>query len=149
MELKKELKSLLVDYYYLRFCDFDENPKVEDIERGIKLFNNNDCEVIVAIGGGSVLDIAKLINIYHFISNSLIDCIKSGENGKTVVPFVAIPTTFCSGSEAIHFAVVYIDNKKYSIADKLLLPNLVLLIPTFTYSASSYLTEVTEMDAFA
>lgn len=146
---KERVESLLADYNYLRFCDFDENPKVEDVERGIKLFNDNDCEVIIAIGGGSVLDMAKLINIYHSTSNSLIDCIKSGEKGKTVVPFVAIPTTSGSGSEATHFAVVYIDKKKYSVADKLLLPNLVLLNPTFSYSASPYLTAVTGLDAFA
>ncbi len=93
---------------------------------------------------------AKLINIGQANKGRLHEIILNPDIiNKPGKKLIAIPTTSGSGSEATHFAVVYIDNKKYSIEDKLLLPNLVLLIPAFTYSASSYLTAVSGMDAIA
>jgi alcohol dehydrogenase class IV len=144
-----KLAPILKPYKHYRFFDFEENPKVEDVERGIELFNCNKCDLIIAVGGGSVIDMAKLVNIYHSKKGDISQYILSAETEGKVVPFVALPTTSGTGSEATHFAVVYVQKKKYSVANKLLLPDLVLIEPSFTYSASPYLTAVTGLDAFA
>ena len=47
------------------FCDFSENPKEEDVLNGIKLVNNLHPDLIIGIGGGSVLDMSKLIRFYY------------------------------------------------------------------------------------
>ena len=143
------LNSVLRKYNYIRFFDFEENPKIEDVERGIDLFNQNNCDLTIAVGGGSVIDMAKLINIFHSNTGELSLSIISGEVEGKVVPFIAIPTTSGTGSESTHFAVVYVDKKKYSVAHNLILPNIVLINPFFTFSASSYLTAITGLDAFA
>ena len=63
---------------------------------------------------------------------------------------IAIPTTSGSGSEATHFAVVFINSKKYSLAHTdYLLPDLVFLLPFLTYNLSGYQTAVSGIDAFS
>jgi len=144
-----KLEPILSPYNYCRFFNFEENPKVEDVERGIELFSSNRCDLIIAVGGGSVIDMAKLVNIFHSKKGDISPYILSSETKGNVLPFVALPTTSGTGSEATHFAVVYVQKKKYSVASCLLLPNIVLIDPSFTYSGSPYLTAVTGLDAFA
>ncbi len=144
-----KLEPLLRPHKYCRFHDFEENPKVEDVERGIKLFETNKCDLIVAVGGGSVIDMAKLVNIFHSEKGDISTYILSAKTNDNVVPFVAFPTTSGTGSEATHFAVVYVHGKKYSVANFRLLPDLVLIDSSFTFSTSPYLTAVTGLDAFS
>jgi len=145
----EKLNPLLANYKYFRFSDFKENPKVEDVERGIDLFNHHKCDLIIAIGGGSAIDMAKLINIFHSENGEISPFILANDLKNKVVPFVAIPTTSGTGSEATHFAVVYVKKKKYSVASRLLLPNLAIIDPTFTLSAAPDLTAVTGLDVFS
>jgi alcohol dehydrogenase class IV len=104
---------------------------------------------MIAIGGGSVIDTAKLISSISPDSSIAKSIIK----GETEIqnrnfPLVAIPTTSGSGSECTHFAVAYIDSEKYSVANQSLLPNYIVLDERLTFSMSPYLTAVTGMDAF-
>ena len=135
----------------VRFSDFEQNPKYEQALKGTKLFLDSNCDAIIAIGGGSVMDMAKLINI--FAANQEIKgldiilnpkLIKS--KGKTLV---AIPTTAGTGSEATHFAVVYHNKKKYSVAHDFVLPDVVGLSYFFTKSQSKYLTACSGLDALS
>lgn len=142
------LKPILKNYKTIRFYEFEENPKVEDIKKGLLLFRENECQAIIAIGGGSVIDTAKLINAYQSDNNEIEPHIKSNTIGVKTVPLYVIPTTSGSGSEATHFAVIYFNKIKYSVASDTLLPLEVYLIPELTYSTSSYLTAVTGLDAF-
>lgn len=146
---KKIIESFLKDIEYFRFCDFEENPKLEDVYKGINIYNRDNFDMVIAIGGGSVLDMGKLINILscqqgdikeHIINNRIIS------KGKTLI---AIPTTAGTGSEATHFAVIYIDGRKYSLAHKYILPNYAIIDPQFTYSSSKYLSACTGADAFS
>lgn len=115
------------------FDDFSSNPKQEDTEAGIQLMVQFNPEMIVAVGGGSVIDMAKLIRQY------------SHEQ----IPLLAIPTTAGTGAESTQFAVCYIDGIKHSISDSSILPDMVLLYPPFTYGNSNYLTACTGFDALA
>jgi alcohol dehydrogenase class IV len=115
------------------FEDFAENPKKEDADVGVVLIEQEEPDAIVAVGGGSVMDMAKLIRFY---SNRMI-------------PLLAIPTTSGTGAESTQFAVCYIDGVKNSVSDSSILPDQVILYPPFTYKNSRYLTSCTGFDALA
>jgi alcohol dehydrogenase class IV len=112
---------------------------VEDGEakKVFRKFSLNTKQSILAIGGGSVIDLAKAV-IYNCIESSL------------PVPFFAVaPTTAGSGTEATHFAVLYKERKKISIVHPSLLPVFVILDPVLTYSLPAYQTAASGMDALA
>jgi len=142
------MESLLKGIPYFRFSDFEENPKLEDVNKGITLFNKENCQLTIAIGGGSAIDIAKLINSLSTVQNNLEETIKANRLDQRPYPFIAIPTTAGTGSEATHFAVMYIKGEKYSFAHKYVLPEYVIVDSQFTYSTPSYLTACTGADAF-
>lgn len=143
------IQPILFSYNITRFSDFAVNPKMEDIKRGISLYKDLNPDLVIAIGGGSVIDVAKAITVLAaqtaepetYIHKNLIMT-----KGK---PLVAIPTTSGSGSEATSFAVVYINKKKYSLAHEFILPNYVIIDPQFSKSISAYLAACAGMDAFS
>jgi alcohol dehydrogenase class IV len=145
----KFIDSLLAGINYSVFYDFDTNPQLIDLKKGIELFNNDNYDLIIAIGGGSVLDMAKLISVFACQKSTPEDIVTGKANiidKKT--PLIAIPTTAGTGAEATHFSVLYINKTKYSVAHKTILPDTVFLMPQFTYSANNYLTACTGLDAF-
>lgn len=144
LEVERELSN----FDFVRFFDFEENPKIEDVEKGVRLFNENKCDLIVAVGGGSVIDIAKLVNFFKTKEKPFINQFNSDFRKNESCPFVAIPTTAGAGSEATHFAVVYVNMIKYSIANQNLTPNLVLINHNFLRSQSKYQMIVSGLDAF-
>ena len=145
---KKLIESILSGYRITYFYDFEVNPKLHDIEKGISIFNKNDCDFVIAVGGGSVIDVAKSINVLASNEGKPIDYIKTRRNienkGKTLV---AIPTTSGSGSEATRFAVVYIDKIKYSLEHDFLLSDYAIVDAQFTMNLPRSITASTGMDA--
>lgn len=129
-----------IDYYLKNFSGpitgFSEfGPLVTrgDLEIGKKHFEEakRNCDVVVAVGGGKAIDMAKLIRF----------------ETKQRVTLIAIPTTSGSGSEATHFAVIYEDGIKKSIADKTILPDYAIVDPALAYSVSPHQRAVSGMDA--
>ncbi len=142
-ELVKELKENIATFYL--FSEFSPNPKYEEVENGLKIFNENKCDCIIAIGGGSAIDVAKSIKAFAKLDNNknyLEQQIK--ENN---IFFYAVPTTAGTGSESTHFAVIYYKNKKYSVAHQALLPDFVLLDEDFLKSLPEYQKKSTMLDA--
>jgi len=130
------------------FSDFELNPKLEDVARGKELFLQQKPDVVLALGGGSALDMGKLIASCSVEEGDLLDLV----TGKAALesespPLVAIPTTSGTGSEATHFAVVYVGEKKYSLADKKILPGYVLIDPGLTHSLPPDPTASSGLDA--
>ena len=131
------------------FSEFSTNPQLSDVRKGIELFKQKDNRLIVAIGGGSALDMSKLISVFAHQKADLNNIVLGKSliiNSKTQL--LAIPTTAGTGAEATHFAVVYIDKTKYSVGHQAMLPEYVYLSSDFSLSASSYLTACTGLDAF-
>jgi alcohol dehydrogenase len=131
-----------------RHHGFKENPVLEDLAEGAKAINTFRPDLLVAIGGGSVIDTAKVIAA---IPSDITKAAKViGENKgfmQRTYPFAAVPTTAGSGSEATHFAVVYIHGEKHSAAHPTMLPDHVILDPSLTCSMPSALTASTGLDA--
>lgn len=148
--IKKIIFDILEEYDFYHFNDYTINPKVEDIKKGLDLFRKEKCDVIVAIGGGSVIDIGKCISLFSTnqgnIEDFLLKKVKIKQRG---IPLIRIPTTAGSGSEATHFAVVYIGKIKYSLAEpKYMQPQFVIVDPQFTLSLPNNVSAVSGMDAF-
>ncbi|MDQ3194436.1 MAG: phosphonoacetaldehyde reductase, partial [Bacteroidota bacterium] len=135
---------------YTRFSDFEENPKLEDIKKGIHVFKEKRYDLILAVGGGSVIDIAKMINIFSFQAETpeaiIRDNSKIKNKGKHLA---AIPTTSGAGSEATNFAVVYKDKEKFSAAHEYIYPGTVIIDPELTYSLSPAITATSGIDALS
>ncbi len=145
---KNQLTQYLSGYDVTRYDDFGSNPKIEDVAKGIELFKNAKCDTTIAIGGGSVIDMAKMVTF--FADNNLhpAEYIKKPlKKAKKNLPLAAIPTTAGSGSEATGIAILYIDKKKYSIESSSILPDAVIIDPALTMSLPKYTTAVTGMDA--
>ena len=119
-----------------KFCEFSANPKFCDVKKGVQKFKKNKYDVIVAVGGGSVIDMAKLIS---FFSDIGVKIFKTHLNNscQSFTPIVAIPTTAGSGSEETHFAVVYNNGIKHSVAHQNLKPKKVILDPFFSFNCSA------------
>lgn len=141
------IQDVLKDYKFRTFSDFSENPKMNDLEKGIALFKEYSCDFVIAIGGGSVIDMGKLIAGLSASELDLTFSIKNNLNCKIQYPIIAIPTTGGTGSEATHFAVVYIDNEKYSYSNPNILPKYVIIDPKLSYSTNPILTAFTGADA--
>lgn len=109
---------------------FSVNPKQDELEKA-KSALNKDFDLIIAIGGGSVIDFAKAFKYLNHISS----------------PLVAIPTTAGSGAEATKFAVVYKDGVKTSIEASCIKPNYCILEPLVLVSNSSYQKACSAIDA--
>lgn len=125
-----------VDAHVTSFTGFSVNPKMEEVECGVEQVLRTRPDVIIAIGGGSAMDVAKLIRHY------------AAQRGYRI-PLWVIPTTAGTGAEATHFAVVYVNNEKKSIDADDILPDVAILYPPFTYDNDAYLTACTGFDALA
>jgi alcohol dehydrogenase class IV len=130
------------------FKEFTNNPKYEDMLKGKESYIFSQADAIVAVGGGSAIDTAKAIHLMTTFDGE-VETNKFVYNGNPLLPFIAIPTTAGTGSEATHFAVLYKDGNKYSLTHQEILPVAVLLYPPFTYDLDSHTTASTGFDAFA
>lgn len=142
------LMPLLKGAETVRFSEFAQNPKIEDIQCGIDLARAFNPDIVLAVGGGSVLDMGKLINLLAHQEGDLGALIR-GEAPlhPSRTPLVAVPTTSGTGSEATHFAVAYIGHAKYSVAHAAALPPYALIDPDLTMRMPPRLTAITGLDA--
>jgi alcohol dehydrogenase class IV len=131
------------------FSGFELNPKLHDIERGIDRFREAQPDMVIALGGGTAIDLGKLIGSLANQDASAKEIILGQVRiQRAGPPLVAIPTTAGTGSEATHFAVAYVDGVKYSVADDTLIPDFAIVDPSLTHSLPASITAASGLDAF-
>lgn len=132
-----------------RFNKFELNPKLRDICAGIELHRHFGPEMVIGFGGGTAIDLAKLIGLFAAHDDPARDLI-TGQCPieRSGPPMIAIPTTAGTGSEATQFAVAYVDGVKYSVSHPLLLPEFAIVDPTLTHSMPPKVTAASGLDAF-
>jgi alcohol dehydrogenase len=135
-----------------RWSEFAANTDAGDLVRGLAVVDEFRPDLVLAVGGGSAMDTAKLLTGYAGITDpaKLHEAIRAGDR----IPhreqaLVLAPTTSGSGSEATHFAVVYIGDDKYSVAGDPLRPDAVILDPALSRSGSRYQKATSGIDAVA
>ena len=144
------LEDILRTREVATFSGFESNPKMDDIERGLSLFRHASRDLILAVGGGTAIDTAKLIAILSAQSSSPLDIVLGREQIRMPgPPVMALPTTAGTGSEVTHFAVVYIDDHKHSLAHPAMRPSYAIVDPELTDSMPPKITAVTGLDAFS
>ncbi|NEQ51183.1 MAG: phosphonoacetaldehyde reductase [Leptolyngbya sp. SIO3F4] len=131
-ELEGALVSLLAGFSPVFFDRFTPNPTSDDAAQAALEAASGGCDGVVAIGGGSACDVAKVVAL-SCAQPPLIRNLSRGvglENAQPV-PLIAVPTTSGTGSEATHFAAIYVDGKKVSVAHPELKPLAVVLDERF------------------
>lgn len=133
------------------FEDFQPNPIFESVIKGVKYLQEENCDGIIAAGGGSAIDVAKCIKNFSDIDVNSVPPIELLQKNNLVInrkcPFLAIPTTAGTGSERTSFAVIYFEGNKYSIENKAIIPNEVILYPDLLIGLPIYQKKVTMLDA--
>ena len=130
------------------------NPLEEDVTLGVKAYQSGDYDGIIALGGGSAMDVAKTIRFMavHQPPLSQYDDAVGGDAKivNSLPPMYAIPTTAGTGSEVGRSSVITIKQtgKKTIFFHPGLLPDIAVLDPTLTIGLPSYITAATGMDAF-
>jgi len=129
------LEPVLAGRETVSFEGFELNPKVEDLRRGCERFRAADPEIVLGLGGGSALDMAKLVAACGPQDGDPADY-ATGRRPleRWGLRTVLVPTTAGTGSEATHFAVVYEGGRKHSLAHASLLPDYALIDPDLTAS---------------
>lgn len=147
LSVRREIESAIrsVSPEYIAFNDFKPNPTYEDVRCGVMAFNASSCDTIVAVGGGSCIDVAKCIKLFCRLSND--NSYLSQTWKDTGIRLVALPTTAGSGSESTQFAVIYYNDLKHSLSHPSILPDYAILEPSVLESLPPYQRNCAMMDA--
>ena len=147
----EEVKKILIDadIETIVYNDVSPNPRDFEVMNGAKIFEENDCDSIVAVGGGSAMDCAKGIGIV--VSNQQ-DILEFEGVDKVFIPappLICIPTTAGTSADVSQFCII-VDTKrlvKIAIVSKMTVPDVALIDPETTLTMPSTLTIETGLDA--
>ena len=143
LNIKQNIESINVPF--VLFNDFTSNPLYEDVCKGVDLFNNENCDAIIAIGGGSSIDVAKCIKLYCKLAKTINYLHQEYKDNS--IPLIAIPTTAGTGSESTRYAVIYYAGIKQSVTHDSIVPNYAILEPSVLKTLPLYQKKCTMMDA--
>ena len=151
LNIKGVLESLPVDEKVM-FSGFTPNPLYEQVCDGIHLFQSSGCDTILAVGGGSAIDVAKCIKLAVLAEEGNAAIIPPLVSQRlpidgSKIPFIAIPTTAGTGSESTHNAVMYYEGAKQTVTNDGILPDYAILEPTVLKTLPLYQKKCTMMDA--
>lgn len=150
-ELERKFDDYKIKYTY--YCKPEGEPTAEMIENGVKFAADKNCNGVIAIGGGSVIDTGKAIASLITNGGSVIDYIEGVGRGKKIikesVPFIAVPTTSGTGSEVTKNAVIISKEDKFkkSMRSDKMYAKAAIIDPMLTVSLPSDNTAASGMDA--
>jgi alcohol dehydrogenase class IV len=128
-------------------------PDIATVDRGITLARSEQCDVVIGLGGGSVIDAAKAIAVMLTNEGELLDYLEVIGRGRALarrgVPFIAVPTTAGTGAEVTCNAVLASPEHrvKVSLRSPYMLAQVALVDPELTYDLPPALTASTGLDA--
>lgn len=142
-----EIRTIFDAIPHTAFSGFTPNPQYEQVAEGVRLFNSCRSEIIVAVGGGSTIDVAKCIKMFCRMDPA--QNYLEQEKQDTGVPLIAVPTTAGTGSESTRHAVIYHNGAKQSISHASIVPDYAVLEPSVLKTLPAYQKKCTLMDALA
>lgn len=134
---------------YVIFSAVSANPRAEEVMAGAEVFSAHDCNMIVAVGGGSPMDCAKGIGIVTSHQRHILEFEGVDQVSAPIPPLICIPTTGGTSADVSQFAIItdLREKVKIAIVSKAVVPDLALIDPETLSSMSPYLTACTGMDA--
>jgi alcohol dehydrogenase class IV len=129
------------------FSGVQPNPTGEDVEAALEAYLKNQCDAVVALGGGSPLDVGKIVRLRVKRPDKSLAQFDGDADWSGLPPLVAIPTTAGTGSEVGRSSVIVLDQRKKCIFHPSLLASLAVLDPELTTSLPPRLTAATGADA--
>ena len=135
-----KLKEFDVDYVELG--GVEPNPKIESVRKGVEICKKENIDVIIPIGGGSVIDCAKGIAIGAKYDGDAWDLVVDTGKIKEALPVITVLTIAATGTEMDFYAVIsnMEVNDKISIDNRCMFPKYSILDPTYTETVSAYQT---------
>lgn len=129
-------------YSYWELSGVEPNPRIESVREGVKLCKEHHIEVILAVGGGSVIDCAKIIAAGYYSESDPWDIMTFKTTVQEALPIGTILTLSATGSEMDPFAVIsnLQTNQKLGFGHPLLFPKFSILDPTYTYTVPAHQT---------
>jgi len=136
-------------FNYQVFDQVTPDPTVSTIEQGVEDFKENNCDSIIALGGGSVMDCAKAIAACVVKNKKISALAGMFRVRKALPPFIAIPTTAGTGSEATLVAVITdpVKKQKFTVVDPCLVPQFAIIDPLLMVGLPAKITAETGIDA--
>ena len=144
----KILNEFLIGKKIFLFLKKNYLPEYSELQEIITVKEKFDPDLIIAIGGGCVLDLAKISSVFTLKKN-LKDKIKNSDFTNKINKVLAIPTTAGSGAESTSNAVIYINKIKYSVEGEKIKPDFYCLIPKLLLSSNKKLDGTAAFDAIS
>ena len=134
---------------YVTFSQVSPNPRAEEVMLGAQVYQENNCNVIVAVGGGSPMDCAKGIGIVSANGRHILDYEGVDTIHIPIPPLIFIPTTAGTSADVSQFAIISdpIERVKISIVSKAVVPDVALIDPETTMTMDPFLSACTGIDA--
>lgn len=139
------------------FTETEANPSVETVVKATKAYEESGADCIIALGGGSPMDVAKAVGVVAKYGGSITEYEGGGKVPGDIVPLIAIPTTAGTGSEVTAFSVITDHSRNYKltvVGDKLLPayaildPELLTFIPVSVAAATGVDAMVHAIEAY-
>lgn len=140
-----------VTVFAAKFLDVPENPTVAGVDAGGALYHAGDCDGVVALGGGSVLDSGKMIAALALSGGKAAGLIGRYDLVTAVAPLIAIPTTVGTGSESSPVAAVHRDAHSSAVGTRgpMMVPRVALCDPDLARTLPRRLIAATAIDALS
>lgn len=135
---------------YVLFSDITPNPRDTEVMAGAEKYLHEQCDIIVAVGGGSPMDCAKGIGIVASNDDQILTFEGVDRVGIPIPPLICIPTTAGSSADVSQFAIITDTNRRVKIAiiSKAIVPDVALIDPVTTTTMPTNITVYSGMDAF-
>ncbi|MBV1756518.1 MAG: iron-containing alcohol dehydrogenase [Dethiosulfatibacter sp.] len=149
LKLTDKLEEVLKGYSYIICDEVEQNPKDYNITKAAEIARNEGVDLIVAFGGGSPIDAAKVISILAAQDGDIYDYMHKKRSIEKTVPMIAIPTTAGTGSE-VTFSSVITDTTekfKYTVKSPLIAAKVAIIDPLLTITLPPCITATTGIDA--
>ena len=147
LKLAKYFNDLSKEIQLTYFMDFQPNPDYSSVVKGVDAFLESKSDIILTVGGGSAMDVAKCIKLFAYMDkneNFLSQKIEGND-----IPLIAIPTTAGTGSESTRYAVIYFNGEKQSVTSDNCIPSVIVLDSSVLKTLPIYQKKATMMDAFS
>ena len=144
---KEFFKRINSEYSITLYHKKENNSSYFEILDLLKNYKDISFDLIIAYGGGSVIDFSKVVSLYKKNIINFKTNFQNSESLLNTISLIAIPTTAGAGAESTQFAVLYKENNKYSIVNKNIIPKYAILDSKSTFSLSKYQTACSAIDA--